>query len=263
MALAYALNCIEADQSARLTNYGEFLEKHPPTHEVEISEKTSWSCCHGIDRWRSDCGCNSGAHPDWHQSWRTPLRDAFDWLRDSITTPYEKRAAALFKDPWAVRDEYIDVIHDRSEASLNKFFARHAEQDLSDSDRMVALKLLELQRHTQLMYTSCGWFFDDLSGIETIQVIQFAGRAVQLAQQLFGDSLESRFVRELARAKGNLPECGDGECVYRRTVACDERRLRRVRTKAVSGKRYIRGHQTPAWRAIRLWRNSRRGLRRR
>ena len=218
MALAYALNYIEANQLARLTNYGEFLEKHPPTHQVEISEKTSWSCSHGIDRWCSDCGCNSGAHPDWNQAWRTPLRDTFDWLRDSITTPYEKTAAALLKDPWAARDEYIDVIHDRSAASLKKFFARHAALELSDSDRTVALKLLELQRHAQLMYTSCGWFFDDLSGIETIQVIQFAGRAVQLGQQLFGDSLESRFVEKLARIKSNLPECGDGERVYHKYV---------------------------------------------
>lgn len=218
MALAYALNYIEMNQLARLTNYGEFLEKHPPTHQVEISEKTSWSCFHGIDRWWSDCGCNSGAHPDWHQAWRTPLRDAFDWLRDSITTPYEKTAAALLKDPWAARDEYIDVIHDRSAASLNKFLARHAALDLSDSDRTVALKLLELQRHAQLMYTSCGWFFDDLSGIETIQVIQFAGRAVQLAQQLFGDSLETRFVEKLAWVKSNLSEYGDGERVYHKYV---------------------------------------------
>ncbi len=218
MALAYALNYIEVNDLAQLTNYGEFLEKYPPTHQVEISEKTSWSCFHGIDRWWKDCGCNSGAHRDWHQAWRTPLRDAFDWLRDSITAPYERTAAALLKDPWAARNEYIDVIHDRSAANLKKFFARHAALELGDSDRTVALKLLELQRHAQLMYTSCGWFFDDLSGIETIQVIQFAGRAVQLAQQLFGDSLESRFVEKLARAKSNLPDCGDGERAYHKHV---------------------------------------------
>lgn len=218
MALAYALNYIEVNDLARLTNYGEFLEEHPPTHQVEISERTSWSCFHGIDRWRSDCGCNSGARPDWHQAWRTSLREAFDWLRDAIATPYERAAATLLKDPWAARNEYIDVIHDRSAASLKKFFDRHAAAELGDTDRTVALKLLELQRHAQLMYTSCGWFFDDLSGIETIQVIQFAGRAVQLAQQLFGDSLESRFIEKLARAKSNLAECGDGERVYHKYV---------------------------------------------
>ncbi len=219
MALAWALDYIEANKLARLTNYGEFLEKYPPTHEVEIAERTSWSCFHGIERWRTSCGCASGAHPDWHQAWRTPLRDAFDWLRDSIALPYERTAAALLQDPWAARNDYIDVIHDRSAASVKKFFARHAAVDLSDSDRTVALKLLELQRHAQLMYTSCGWFFDELSGIETIQVIQFAGRAVQLAQQLFGDSLESRFVEKLAEAKSNVAQWGDGERLYHRHVA--------------------------------------------
>jgi hypothetical protein len=218
MALAYALNYIEANGLPRLTIYGEFLEKHPPTHQVEISEKTSWSCSHGIDRWWSDCGCNSGSPPDWNQAWRTPLRDAFDWLRDSIAAPYEKRAAGLLKDPWAACDEYIDLIHDRSAASLKRFFARHATHELTDSDRTVALKLLELQRHAQLMYTSCGWFFNDLSGIETIQVIQFAGRAVQLAQQLFGDSLESQFGEKLARVGSNVAEYGDGQRVYDKFV---------------------------------------------
>jgi alpha-amylase/alpha-mannosidase (GH57 family) len=218
MALAYALNYIEANGLARLTNYGEFLEKHPPTHQVEISEKTSWSCSHGIDRWWSDCGCNSGSHPDWNQAWRTPLRDTFDWLRDSIAAPYEKKAAGLLKDPWAARNEYINVIHDCSAASLKRFFARHGTHELTDTDRTVALKLLELQRHAQLMYTSCGWFFDDLSGIETIQVLQLAGRAVQLAQQLFGDSLESRFVEKLARVRSNVAECGDGQRVYEKFV---------------------------------------------
>ncbi|HEX9147308.1 MAG TPA: DUF3536 domain-containing protein [Candidatus Binatia bacterium] len=218
MALAYALNYIEANGLARLTNYGEFLGKYPPRHEVEIAEQTSWSCSHGFERWRSNCGCNSGSPPGWNQAWRAPLRDAFDWLRDSIAAPYEKRAAGLLKAPWAARDEYIDVIHDRSAASLKRFFARHATHELSDIDRTVALKLLELQRHTQLMYTSCGWFFNDLSGIETIQVIQFAGRAVQLAQQLFGDSLESQFVEKLARVRSNISEYGDGQRVYEKLV---------------------------------------------
>jgi len=218
MALAYALNYIEENGLARLTNYGEFLEKHPPTHEVEIREKTSWSCAHGIDRWRSDCGCNSGSPPDWNQAWRTPLRDAFDWLRDSIAAPYEKRAAALLKAPWAARNEYIDVIHDRSAASLKRFFACHATHELADAERTVALELLELQRYGQLMYTSCGWFFNDLSGIETIQVIQFAGRAVQLAERLFGDSLESQFVAKLARVRSNVAEYGDGQRIYDKFV---------------------------------------------
>jgi len=218
MALAYALNYIESNQLAQLTNYGEYLERHPPTHQVEIIEKTSWSCFHGIDRWWSNCGCNSGGHPGWNQAWRTPLRDALDGLRDSLALPFEDRGRELLKDPWAARNDYLSVINDRSTENAERFFDRHALRPLTDADKTTVLKLLELQRHAMLMYTSCGWFFDELSGIETVQVIQFAACAVQLAQELFGDSLESQFVERLALAKSNLPEHGDGRRVYERFV---------------------------------------------
>jgi len=214
MALAYALNCIESNQSARLTNYGEFLERCPPTHEIQIVEKTSWSCFHGIDRWWSNCGCNSGGHPKWNQEWRTPLRDGVDGLRDALAKPFEERARVLLKDPWAARNDYIRVIHDRAVENVERFLADHAVRTLSQDEQTVVLKLLEMQRHAMLMYTSCGWFFDDLSGIETVQVIQFAARAAQLAQEIFGDSAESRFVARLALAKSNLPEFEDGRHIY-------------------------------------------------
>ena len=218
MALAYALNYIESNELARLTNYGEYLERHPPTHQVEIIEKTSWSCFHGIDRWWSNCGCNSGGHPGWNQAWRTPLRDALDGLRDSLALPFEDRGRELLKDPWAARNDYLSVINDRSTENAERFFDHHAARPLNDADKTTVLKLLELQRHAMLMYTSCGWFFDELSGIETVQVIQFAACAVQLAQELFGDSLESQFVDRLALAKSNLPEHGDGRRVYEKFV---------------------------------------------
>ncbi|MBM2805424.1 MAG: glycoside hydrolase family 57, partial [Deltaproteobacteria bacterium] len=218
MALAYTLEQIEAKQLARLTNYGEFLAKYPPTHEVEIVEKSSWSCAHGIDRWWSDCGCNSGGHPGWNQAWRTPLRDALDWLRDQVAPPWEKIARQLFKNPWAARDAYIDVILDRSAENIEKFFARHAARPLTASEQTSALKLLELQRHALLMYTSCGWFFDDLSGIETVQVIQFAARAVQLAEEHFHNFIEEQFVERLARAESNLAEHGNGREIYEKLV---------------------------------------------
>lgn len=219
MALAYALDQIETKQLARLTNYGEYLEKHPPTHEVEIVEKSSWSCAHGVERWRSDCGCNSGRRPEWRQAWRAPLRDALDWLRDETAAPWEKRAGELLRDPWTARDKYVDVIHDRSTKNRQDFFARHARRRLTDVEQTTALKLLELQRHAMLMYTSCGWFFDELSGIETVQVIQFAARAVQLAQELFGDSLESGFVDRLALAPSNLQEHNNGREIYEKFVS--------------------------------------------
>ena len=218
MALAYVLEQIQARGLARLTNYGEYLAKHPPIHEVQIVEKTSWSCVHGIDRWWSDCGCNSGSHPGWNQQWRTPLRDALDWLRDNAAPVWEKKARQLLKNPWAARDDYIGVVLDRSEANVKDFLVRHASRPLDPEQTTSALKLLEMQRHAMLMYTSCGWFFDDLAGIEAVEILQFAGRAVQLAQELFGDSLEERWVRRLQAAKSNLPEEGDGARIYDRRV---------------------------------------------
>ena len=218
MALAYALNYIESHQLARLTNYGEYLARHPPTHQAEIIEKTSWSCFHGIDRWWSHCGCNSGGHPGWNQEWRTPLRNALDGVRDSLALPFEDKGRVLLKDPWAARNDYLSVVHDRSAETLERFLDRHAVRPLGETDSITVLKLLELQRHAMLMYTSCGWFFDEISGVETVQVMQFAGRALQLGQELFGDSLESSFVERLALAKSNVPEHGDGRNVYEKFV---------------------------------------------
>ncbi len=218
MALAYALNHIESKKLARLTNYGEYLARHPATQQVEIIEKSSWSCFHGIDRWWSNCGCNTGGQAHWNQEWRTPLRDALDWLRDSLSPPFETKGRNLFKDPWSARNDYIDVVHNRSPEIIEEFFARHATGPLDPSGRITALKLLELQRHAMLMYTSCGWFFDDLSGIETVQIIQYAARVVQLAEELFGESPESQFVEKLALAKSNLMDRGDGRHIYNELV---------------------------------------------
>jgi alpha-amylase/alpha-mannosidase (GH57 family) len=219
MALAYALNHIESKQLAKLTNYGEFLEKNPPTHQVDIIENTSWSCVHGIERWRSHCGCNSGGHPSWNQEWRQPLRDALDWLRDAIAAQYEKAGGKYLADPWAARDDYVRVVLDRTPGNIKAFFARHAAAKLTEEETISALKLLEMQRHAMLMFTSCGWFFDDISGIETVQLIQYAGRAVQLAQELFGDSFEQQLTQRLAAARSNVPEHGDGQRIYDRFVA--------------------------------------------
>src|ERR1051326_7181079 len=206
MALAYALHHIEANNLARLTNYGEFLEKFPPTHEVEIIDNTSWSCAHGVERWRSDCGCNSGGHAGWNQQWRGPLREALDWLRDTLTPLYESAARELLLDPARARNDYAAVVLDRSPENVSAFFARHATHRLSAAERTRALQLLEMQRHAMLMYTSCGWFFDEVSGIESVQVICYAGRAIQLAQRLFGDHLEEQFQERLAAVRSNLPE---------------------------------------------------------
>ncbi len=222
MALSYAMHWIESnsDSNARLTNYAEFLANFPPQWEAEVAEDTSWSCTHGVERWRSDCGCNGGK-PGWNQQWRAPLREALDLLRDATAPLAEDFAAPLLVDLWAARDAYIDVVLDRSPASKDRFFSRHATRALTPDERVTVLELMELERHTQLMYTSCGWFFDEISGIETIQVIAYAGRVLQLACKLFGPpgvALESRFLEILAKAKSNLPEIGNGAELYRRFV---------------------------------------------
>ncbi|HEY77822.1 MAG TPA: DUF3536 domain-containing protein [Dehalococcoidia bacterium] len=218
MALAYAVDYITKNNLAQITNYGEYLEKHPPTHEVQIIENTSWSCSHGIERWRDDCGCNAGRNRKWKQAWRAPLREALDWLRDTLAPQYEEKAAQFLKEPWAARDEYIEVILDRSPENIEQFLTRHATHELSESEKVTALKLLELQRHAMLMYTSCGWFFDELSGIETVQIIQYAGRAVQLAQEIFGNDIEAQFLEYLERAKSNIRKHGDGRRIYGKFV---------------------------------------------
>ncbi len=218
MALTHALRHIEAHGRERLTNYGEFLEKYPPSHEVQIFENSSWSCVHGIERWRTDCGCNSGGHGGWNQGWRAPLRDAHDWLRDHLAFLFEKKAAEFLKDPWGARDAYISVILDRSAESVDRYLAAHAARQLTDGERVTVMKLMEMQRHALLMYTSCGWFFDELSGLETVQVLQYAGRAVQLAEELFSSPIEGVFKAHLAKAESNLPEHGTGSHIYDKFV---------------------------------------------
>jgi hypothetical protein len=218
MALAYALEHIEKNNLATLTNYGEYLEKHPPQHEAQIHEKSAWSCPHGVGRWMSDCGCNSGGHGDWNQKWRAPLREALDWLRDELVPRYETKAAEFLRDPWGARNEYISVILDRSPENREKFFAAQAKRPLDNGEVITVFKLLEMQRHAMLMYTSCGWFFDELSGIETVQVIQYAARVIQLANEIFGHDFEPAFLELLEKAKSNIPENGNGRVIYQKFV---------------------------------------------
>jgi len=215
MALTYALEYIRSKQLAEITNYSQYLAEHAPTHEVEIFENSSWSCVHGIERWRSDCGCNAG-HAGWNQAWRGPLRSAMDWLRDELAPRFEAKTREYLKDPWEARDDYIGVVLDRSPENREAFLSRHAVRELGDPERVTVLKLMELQRHLMLMYTSCGWFFDELSGLETVQVIQYACRAVQLSQEVLGDHIEDGFVERLQQAKSNLPEHQDGARIYQK-----------------------------------------------
>ncbi|MEW6775492.1 MAG: DUF3536 domain-containing protein [Bdellovibrionota bacterium] len=214
MALAYALDSLEKDPDVRLANYGEYLEKHPPTSEVEIREGTSWSCAHGVERWRSDCGCNTGKHPAWNQSWRGPLREALDWLRDQGIPSYERAANRYFQDPWAARDDFISLLLDNSYPAATRFFSRHATRALTTEEMSEAFELLEIQRWALFMYTSCGWFFDDPSETGTIQILRYAGRVIELSEKRFGLALESGFLSRLEAAKSNNAEFGNTRRIY-------------------------------------------------
>jgi alpha-amylase/alpha-mannosidase (GH57 family) len=219
MALTFALHHIEANGWATLTNYAQYLAAHPPTDEVAIVENSSWSCVHGVDRWREDCGCRIGGEPGWNQAWRAPLRQALDELRDELIPLYEQAAGELFAgDPWDVRDDYVEVVLDRSPAGVDRFLTRHLAAPATPARRVRALELLEMQRHAMLMYTSCGWFFDDLAGLEGVQVLRYAGRAAQLADRLFGGASERRLLRRLAWARSNDPKIGTGRDLYEARV---------------------------------------------
>ena len=215
MALAWAVRLLEQDKTVKLTNYASFLQQFPPEWECEIIDDSSWSCAHGVERWRSNCGCNTRS--GWSQEWRTPLRKALDNLRDAIAPLTEREGAKLFNDVWEAREGYIDVILSRNSDAQERFFEQYARGLLSRDERVRALQIMEMQRHAQLMYTSCGWFFDDISGIETVQVIAYAARVLQLAREIFGEeaaSLEPAFLEQLKEAKSNVASAGDGAKVY-------------------------------------------------
>jgi alpha-amylase/alpha-mannosidase (GH57 family) len=203
MALAYCLHSIESNHLAKITNYGEYLGLFQPTHVVEVFDNSSWSCVHGVERWRSDCGCNSG-RSGWNQQWRKPLREAMDELRDNLVSVYEWQVSKFLKSPWEARDHYIDVVLDRSPDKIEAFLQKEAVRELTREEKVKVLKLLEAQRNGMLMQTSCGWFFDELSGVETTQVLQYAARAVQLTEESLGISLEPDYLRALEKAPSNI-----------------------------------------------------------
>jgi alpha-amylase/alpha-mannosidase (GH57 family) len=225
MALAYVLDRLRQHPEVRLTNYGEFLELHPPEWEVEIHENTSWSCGHGIERWRSDCGCRMRG--DWHQKWRGPMRQALDLLKQKVDLLFGTRGRECFTDPWAACDAYIDVLLDRSTETVRAFFKEHGYPDLDETLVREGLWLLEMQRHAQLMYTSCGWFFDELSGLEPTQCLRYALRVLQLARHC-GRDFEEDFLAELEKAPSNLPQYAGGRAVWQQLIRPSQVDLERV-----------------------------------
>jgi len=222
MALAYVTKYELPQRGIALTNYAAYLAQFPPEFEVELKPGraglgTSWSCAHGVERWQADCGCTTG-EPGRHQKWRAPMRRAFDALRDAAAELFEREGGTLFKDPWAARDNYIRLILDRSEQNVGAFMAKHLAVAPEPEARVRALKWLEGQRHAMLMYTSCGWFFDDVSRPEPVQCMLYAARAAQLVRNLTGRDLEAPLVKALAEAPGNTTAFPTGRDVYEKLV---------------------------------------------
>jgi alpha-amylase/alpha-mannosidase (GH57 family) len=218
LSLAHALEIEAKEQGFWITNYGEFLDHFPPDVEVEIDngpegEGASWSCAHGVGRWIRDCGCHTGGEAGWNQKWRGPLRAALDFLRDDLARQFESVGGELFLDPWSTRNAYIEVILDHGR-SRQEFLAREAKHLLSPADEARALTLLEIQRNVLLMYTSCGWFFSELSGLETLQIMKYAARAIELTDELGLSSPRAQFLEMLAEARSNIPEFGSGADLY-------------------------------------------------
>lgn len=219
MALAYALTKLRGTAGVTLTNYGEFLATYPPTAEVQIVEKSSWSCAHGVGRWHLDCGCCVEHKPGWNQKWRKPLRAALDLLRDRVDRIYEAQASRLVNDPWKARDHYIGVVLDNHD-TIPRFVTDHTSGEISDHERVLLLKLLEIQHNRMLMYTSCGWFFDDIAGIESLQILRYAARVLQLASP-FDPTIEKDFLQELARARSNARPFPTGTEIFHRQIQPD------------------------------------------
>jgi alpha-amylase/alpha-mannosidase (GH57 family) len=222
ICLAHALEVEAPARDLRVTNYGAYLDQHQPACEVEINngpkgEGTSWSCLHGVARWIRDCGCHTGGEPEWNQRWRTPLREALDFLRDQNVVYFEATRGNLFIDPWQARNGSIALVLDATH-SREQFLRDQAGRWLSTDEEMRALTHLELQRMLLLMYTSCGWFFNDVSGIETIQILKYSARAIDLMEQLGLPPVRERFLEILAEAKSNRPEIGTAADIYRRLV---------------------------------------------
>ncbi len=214
LGLAHALRVEAKAAGFWITNYAQYLDHHPPELTVEIDngpdgEGSSWSCVHGVARWARDCGCQTGGEPGWNQKWRQPLRAAFEFLRDDAAAKFEDASRGLLRDPWEARNDYISVVLDPS--ARESFLSRHSLRGADD-----VLKLMEMQRSALLMFTSCGWFFSDLAGIETVQVMRYAARLIDLMDQLGLDPPRKGFLEILSEAKSNRPEKGNGADIFSR-----------------------------------------------
>jgi len=237
-SIAYAFTEEFPRRGWQVTNYAHYLSLFPPTWEVEIKPVTAWSCAHGVDRWQDDCGCGADIS---FGKWRKSLRQTLNWLRDRLELIFNEAGAKYFSDPWAARDGYIQVlkhslrqgssdpilygdINGNTSGNLDDFWAVHTNPihtkfgAVSEQTKIDALRLLEMQRHALLMFTSCGWFFEELSRPEGVQILRYAARAIELAADVTGVLLEAEFVQRLALCPSNVEQFGNGAEVYRTLV---------------------------------------------
>ncbi|MBI3317370.1 MAG: DUF3536 domain-containing protein [Candidatus Omnitrophica bacterium] len=221
--LAYLLSVEAPRRHLRIVNYGEFLSENPPEYEVKIhlgedGKGSSWSCRHGVKRWAENCGCRSGGPAEWTQEWRKPLRQTLEWLRDKMASRYELCAGAYFKDVWKARNDSIEILFEGTEKTKKIFFKTHASRELKKEEKILCLKWLESQRLSLFMFTSCGWFFDEISGIEASQVLFYALEAIALLKELTGEDCEPAFLERMSHAKSNIKELRNGRVICERMV---------------------------------------------
>ncbi|MDY6881589.1 MAG: DUF3536 domain-containing protein [Desulfatiglans sp.] len=218
LALSWLFDHLEISKDINVTNYALFLERFPPQNEVKLFENSSWSCAHGIERWRSDCGCRIHHQEGWNQSWRAPLREGLNWLRDELESIYLKQCGRLLKDPWEARDGYVSLLLNPDARHKEIFLKRHARRALTGDEKIEVLQLIESQRMSMYMFTSCGWFFDEISGLEATQILKYAARAIDLVKPWAPKDLEKGLLRFLSLAASNDPIYKTGDAVYKKLV---------------------------------------------
>ncbi|MFN2489571.1 MAG: DUF3536 domain-containing protein [Actinomycetota bacterium] len=214
IGLAYALFVEAGRRGIETTNYATWLEQHPPRCEVELGrgEGTSWSCAHGVGRWQRDCGCHTGGEEGWNQAWREPLRAALEIVKAAADEAFERVGGELLNDPWTARDGYVEVVV--GAMSVDAFLSLVANRPLDDAARRRAEALLEMQCNALAMFTSCAWFFSDISGIETVQILRYAARTLELLKDLGARVPMREFLAELEHAKSNEPTEGTGADIF-------------------------------------------------
>ncbi len=215
MALAYALDQIEMKNSARIINYGYFLELFPPRFEVEIKENTAWSCAHGVERWRSNCGCRF--NNELNQKWRTPLRDAMNWLKSKVDDFFNTELPKYLKDIDQVKRDYIEVILNQYKNRRIEFIKKFQLRELTESEQISVSRILEMYKNSLLMFTSCGWYFDDISGLESIQIMKYAGRILQLFER-FHINYSEDYLKIIEVAESNFKSKGNGRSIFNQVL---------------------------------------------